>query len=152
MNKNSMDSFLIQREKVICGIFSVGSIGRFALVGALNTLVALIGFPLLFIAVGDLIGYLPILIFCSVFNPLFSYLTHKLITFETHGFTQSEIGRYLLFNLCIFFVSWGYLFCIEEWQPHWIIPAQFGFNVVLTVIAFFVVKNFVFIDDRSSNA
>ena len=51
-------------------------------VGGINTVVAFGGFPLLYLTIGSRVGYLSILVFCSAFNPLFSFLMHKFVTFE----------------------------------------------------------------------
>jgi putative flippase GtrA len=123
------------------------SFGRFLLVGGLNTAVAFGGFPLLYVTVGNRIGYLPILVFCSVFNPLFSFLTHKYITFDSRGPSGPEIGRYLLFSGGTFLASWAFLASIEGWSRDWFLLAQFGFNVVLTIVSFVIVRRFIFKDD-----
>lgn len=120
------------------------SFGRFLLVGGLNTVVAFGGFPLLYLAVGGWAGYLPVLVFCSVFNPVFSFLTHKFVTFDSRGQARSELGRYLLLTVAVFLANWGFLALISGWSRGWFVLGQFGFNVVLTVINFFVVRRFVF--------
>ena len=110
----------------------------------LNTLVGFGDFPLLYLMVGDWVGYLPILVFCSVFNPLFSFFMHKYVTFASHEPAGREIGWYLFFYTGAFFASWGLLALIERWDRIWFIAAQIGFNVVLTIVNFIVVRRFVF--------
>jgi len=131
------------RERVTASL-AARSFGRFLLVGGLNTAVAYGDFPLLYLAIGDRVGYVPILLFCSVFNPAFSFFTHKFVTFEARGPARSEVGRYLLLSIGAFLASWGFLALIDGWNRVWFLLAQFGFNVVLTIIYFVIVRRFVF--------
>ena len=124
--------------------FAARSFGRFILVGGLNTAVAYGAFPLLYLTIGDRVGYLPILVFCSAFNPLFSFLTHKYVTFSARGSARSEFSRYALFAVAAFLVSWGFLALIHGWSRLWFVLAQLGFNIFLTTINFLVVRRFVF--------
>jgi putative flippase GtrA len=125
-------------------LLATRSLGRFLLVGGLNTAVAFGGFPLLYLAVGSRVGYLPVLVVCSVFNPLFSFVTHKFVTFDSRGSAGSELGRYLLLSGGAFLATWGFLALIDGWSRGWFLLAQFGFNVVLTIINFLIVRRFVF--------
>jgi putative flippase GtrA len=125
-------------------LFARRSFGRFLVVGGLNTVVGYGGFPVLYLSIGDRVGYLPILVFCYVFNPAFSFLTHKYITFNAHGPARSEIGRYVLFWVCAFLASWGFLALIHGWNRIWFVLAQVGFSIGLTVVNFFIVRRFVF--------
>ncbi len=127
---------------------AAGSFGRFLLVGGLNTAVGLGSFPLLFLALGGRAGYLPVLVFCSVFNPLFSFLTHKYVTFDSPAAAGPQLGRYLLLCGGGFLASWGFLAMIDGWSRDRFLLAQFGFNVVLTLVNYVIVRRFVFSADR----
>jgi putative flippase GtrA len=120
------------------------SFGRFLLVGGVNTVVGFGDFPLLYLTVGGWAGYLPILVFCSVFNPLFSFMTHKYITFESRRPARSEIAWYLLFCGGAFIASWGFLALIDGWNRVWFVLAQTGFNIFLTIANFVIFRRFVF--------
>jgi putative flippase GtrA len=135
---------ILTLRECVSSQLAASSFGRFLLVGGLNTAVAFGGFPLLYLTVGYRIGYLPILVFCSMFNPLFSFLTHKYITFDSRGQTQSEIRRYLLLSVGTFLASWAFLASIEGWSRGRFLLAQFGFNVLLTIINFVIFRRFVF--------
>jgi putative flippase GtrA len=134
---------LTLRERV-AALLATRSPGRFILVGGLNTAVSFGGFPLLYLAIGNRVGYLPVLVVCSVFNPLFSFVTHRFVTFESRGSAGLELGRYLLFSGSAFLASWGFLALIAGWSRGWFLLAQFGFNVVLTIVSFVIVRRFVF--------
>ena len=123
---------------------SRGSFGRFVLVGLVNTAVAYGGFPALYLTIGDKVGYFPILVFCSVFNPLFSFVTHKFVTFASLERPGREILRYLPFNLGTFLLSWVFLHLIRNWSPVLFVLAQVSFNVAVTIASFFVTKRIVF--------
>ncbi len=125
----------------MAALFAARSFGRFLLVGGLNTAVAYGDFPL---TLGARVGYLPILVFCAVFNPAFSFLTHNYVTFEARGPARPEIGRYLLLSAAAFFASWGFLAMIAGWDRWRFVLAQLGFSVVLTVVNFAVVRRFIF--------
>jgi putative flippase GtrA len=128
----------------VAALLATRSLGRFLLVGGLNTVVAFGGFPLLYLAVGSRVGYLPVLVICSVINPLFSFITHKFVTFDSRGSAGSELGRYLLFSGGAFLANWGFLALIDGWSRGWFLLAQFGFNAVLTIVSFVIVRRFVF--------
>jgi putative flippase GtrA len=123
---------------------STGSFGRFVLVGVVNTAVAYGGFPVLYLTIGDKVGYFPIIVFCSVFNPLFSFVTHKFVTFASTETAGREFLRYLPFNIGVFFVSWAFLHLIRNWRPVQFALAQVLFNVAVTIASFFVARKFVF--------
>jgi hypothetical protein len=48
--------------------FGLRSFGRFLVAGGANTAVGVARFPALYLALGGSLGYLPILVFCAVFN------------------------------------------------------------------------------------
>ena len=131
------------RERVAASL-AARSFGRFLLVGGINTVVAFGGFPLLYLTIGSRVGYLSILVFCSAFNPLFSFLMHKFVTFDSCGPAGPEIGRYLLFCIGAFLASWGFLASINGWSHIWFLLAQFGFNIVLTIVSFVITRRFIF--------
>jgi putative flippase GtrA len=128
----------------------VGSLRRFVLVGGLNTAVGFASFPVLFLTLGERLGYLPILAACAVFNPCFSFMMHKFFTFAARGRAAAQAGRYLLLSLGTFLVSWGFLALIEGWSRGWFVLAQIGFNVALTGASFVVSRRFVFAPSRAS--
>ncbi len=125
-------------------VFRPGSFGRFLLVGGVNTAVGFGCFPLLYVLLGSRVGYLPILVFCTVFNPCFAFLTHKYLTFQATGPGERELARYLLFAVASFLVSWAFLASIDGWTRGWFLLAQFGFNAALTATSFVVARYFVF--------
>ncbi len=130
----------------------VGSLRRFVLVGGLNTAVGFGSFPALFLALGGRVGYLPILVACAVFNPCFSFVTHKYFTFAARGGAASQAGRYVLLSVGTFLVSWGFLALIAGWSRGWFVLAQIGFNVALTGVSFVVSRRFVFAASRHGAA
>ena len=130
--------------------FSKGSFGRFLIVGAVNTAVAFGGFPALYLAIGDKVGYFPILVFISIFNPFFSFLTHKFVTFASFETLGGELLRYLPFNIGAFFGSWAFLQLIRDWGRFQFVSAQVLFNVALTILAYFITRKFVFRFNASS--
>ena len=121
-----------------------GSFGRFLIVGAVNTAVAFGGFPVLYLAIGDKVGYFPILVFISIFNPVFSFLTHKFVTFASFETPGGELLRYLPFNIGTFFASWAFLYLMRDWSRFQFVLAQILFNVALTILAYFITRKFVF--------
>ena len=123
---------------------STGSFPRFVLVGAVNTAVAFGVFPLLYLGIGDKIGYLPILVFCSIFNPVFSFLTHKFVTFDSPEKPGREFLRYLPFNIGVFFASWIFLHLIQNRKPVEFALAQVLFSIVMTIVAFYIARRVVF--------
>lgn len=120
------------------------SFGRFLIVGGINTLVAFGGFPLLYLLLGDRLGYLPILVFCSLFNPLFSFVMHKYATFAARGGAGVSLAKYLLFSGAAFLASWSFLAVIDGWRREWFLLGQFGFNILLTVTSFLIVRRYIF--------
>ncbi len=134
----------------VATVVPVGSLRRFVLVGGLNTAVGFGSFPLLFLTLGERVGYLPILAACAVFNPCFSFMTHKFFTFAARGGAASQIGRYGLLSVGTFLVSWGFLALIDGWSRGWFVLAQIGFNVALTGVSFVVSRRFVFAGARAS--
>jgi len=128
----------------MAALFEARSFGRFLVVGGLNTMVAFGGFPLLYLTLGRPVGYLPILVFCSLFNPVFSFVMHRYVTFASRGPAGAEIGRYLLVSLAAFLASWVFLASIDGWSTGWFVLAQVGFSIVLTIVNFAIVRRFVF--------
>ena len=124
--------------------FAARSFGRFILVGGLNTAVGYGAFPLLYLTIGDRVGYLPILVFCFLFNPLFSFLTHRYITFDAREPAPWQVGRYALFWICAFLASWGFLALIHGWTRVWFVLAQLCFSIGLSAVNFAVARRFVF--------
>ena len=134
----------VLRIEQLTAFFATGQLGRFVFVGGINTVVGLGGFPLLYYSFGDMIGYFPILVFCSVFNPIFSFVTHKFVTFEKHVLVWSELRRYGLLCGASFLASWGFLAMIDGWRRPWFLAAQCGFNLVLIATSFLVNRYFVY--------
>jgi putative flippase GtrA len=134
----------------VATVAPVGSLRRFVLVGGPNTAVGFASFPVLFLTLGGRLGYLPILVACTVFNPCFSFLTHKFFTFAARGGAGVQAGRYGLFSVGTFFASWGFLALIDGWSRGRFVLAQIGFNVALTGVSFVVSRRFVFAGARAS--
>jgi putative flippase GtrA len=128
----------------VAALVKARSFGRFLVVGGVNTLVAFGAFPLLYLTLGGRLGYLPILVFCSLFNPVFSFVMHRTVTFASRGPAGAEIGRYLLLSLAAFLASWGFLASIDGWSRTRFVLAQVGFSIVLTLVNFAIVRRFVF--------
>ena len=71
-------------------------------------------------------------------------MTHKFVTFESRGPVTPAIGWYLLLCGGAFLANWGFLALIDGWNRVWFVLAQTGFNIVLTVVNFAVIRRLVF--------
>jgi putative flippase GtrA len=79
---------------------------RFLLAGALNTVVGLAAYPVLFFLLARLkLHYMVVLGITQVTCVAFSYLTNKFLVFRTVGNYLRESGKFVLFHLSYFLVN-----------------------------------------------
>ncbi len=81
------------------------SFGRFMVVGILNTIVGVITFPVLYALYGNKSTINLLLTVSSVLCAAFSYLTHRILTFESKGAYHVEIGKFGLLTLAIYLIN-----------------------------------------------
>jgi putative flippase GtrA len=111
---------------------------RFLLVGAMNTVVGLSVFPILYFLTAPVgFHYLGILTISQALCVTFSFLTSKFLVFRTTGGYLREFGKYVTFHLSYFLVNLAALPALVElagMNPVW---AQTLFAVLVIVSSYF---------------
>ncbi len=126
-------------------LFAPRSFGRFAVVGAVNTAFALVLFPSLYLLLGDRVGYGELLAFTYVVCPLFSFLTHRFITFQSQASVLVEGAKFAAFNGVAFPINLWILGRIETWDRISFVVAQIGIGLVVIAINYVVMNRLVFL-------
>lgn len=110
---------------------------RFLLAGALNTLVGLFAYPVLFFALKSFeVGYLKILVISQVVCIAFSYLTNKFFVFKTKGNFSREILKFVSFHGIYFVINVVVLWLLVDQiklSPVW---SQLGFAGLVIVTSY----------------
>jgi len=122
---------------------------RFLLVGALNTAVGLSVFPLLFFLITpEEFQYLYILIISHLICISFSFVTIKLLVFQTSGNYMSEIRKFILFHILNFLMNLVMLPLLVEvagMHPVW---AQTLFTSAIIMTSYFWHSRITFIASK----
>jgi putative flippase GtrA len=118
---------------------------RFLLAGALNTVVGLAAYPVLFFLLAPLkLHYMVVLGITQVTCVAFSYLTNKFLVFRTVGNYLRESGKFVLFHLSYFLVNLVALPVLVEvigMSPVW---GQTLFAVAVIITSYFWHSNVTF--------
>jgi putative flippase GtrA len=118
---------------------------RFLLAGALNTVVGLAAYPVLFFLLAGLkLHYMVVLGITQVTCVAFSYLTNKFLVFRTVGNYLRESGKFVLFHLSYFLVNLVALPVLVEvvgMSPVW---GQTLFAVAVIITSYFWHSNVTF--------
>jgi len=75
------------------------SIGRFAVIGGLNTLVGIGIFPLLYWLLGKVLSVNALVVLGWTISTSFAFLTHKIVTFESKGKLHHEGVKFTILSL-----------------------------------------------------
>ena len=122
---------------------------RFLLVGALNTVVGLSVFPLLFFLIPpEEIQYLYILTISHLICISFSFVTNKLLVFQTSGNHMSELTKFILFHILNFLMNLVMLPLLVEvagMHPVW---AQALFTSAVIMTSYFWHSRITFIASK----
>lgn len=79
---------------------------RFLIAGAVNTLVGLAAYPVLYFYLNpNGIGYLVILMITQVFCVSFSFVSNKFFVFKTKGNIKSEYSKFFTFHALYFLIN-----------------------------------------------
>lgn len=110
---------------------------RFILAGALNTLVGLFAYPVLFFALKSFgVGYLYVLVISQVLCISFSYLTNKFFVFKTQGNYSREILKFISFHGIYFVINVVVLWVLVDqmrFSPVW---SQLGFAGLVIITSY----------------
>lgn len=87
------------RKLIARSIETHGKKFRFLLAGALNTLIGLGLYPLLYVFLSNKLGYMGILGLSQFICVTFSFLTNKFFVFKTKGNTKSEYLKFFMFHM-----------------------------------------------------
>lgn len=119
---------------------------RFLFAGALNTVIGLAIYPILYILTTPLkLHYLLILTFSQLICVTFSFMTNKFLVFRTSGNYLKEFWKFLTFHLFYFLANLAALPTLVELvgiNPMW---AQTLFAVLIMVSSYFWHSRFTFI-------
>lgn len=128
----------------ISALLAAGSLNRFLLVGILNTFVAFAAFPTLFWMFGHVLTLNVLLVVSTIFCTLFSFATHRTVTFRSHGQVHHEVARFFLLQGVIYVVNvtlFNALLIVARLHPvviEWLIIAA------LQIGNYFVLRQYVF--------
>lgn len=79
---------------------------KFLVAGAINTLVGLTTYPLLYFFLSPLrFGYITILFVAQLFCISFSFVTNKYFVFKTKGNIKSEYSKFFTFHAIYFLIN-----------------------------------------------
>ncbi len=111
---------------------------RFLMAGALNTVVGLAAYPILFwVLLPFKMHYLVILAITQVFCITFSFITNKLLVFKTAGNYLREYGKFIIFHLFYFgfnLIALPALVELAKLSPVW---AQSFLAVFIIITSYF---------------
>lgn len=111
---------------------------RFLFAGALNTVIGLSVYPILFFLLRPMrLHYLVILTFSQIICISFAYLTNKFLVFKTSGNYLKESGKFLTFHLIYYLINLAVLPMLVEFggmKPVW---AQTLFAMLVIVTSYF---------------
>lgn len=79
--------------------FRPRSLGRFVVVGGLNTLIGMSSFPLLYWLFGNSLGVNFLLLVAWTLSTAFAFLSHKRVTFKSEGKMHHEGIKFLILSL-----------------------------------------------------
>ena len=139
----------------ISTLLAARSLNRFLLVGILNTLVAFAAFPAFFWLFGRVLSLNVLLVVSTIFCTLFSFATHRIVTFRSHGRVHHEVSRFFLLQGVIYVINvtlFNALLLVTRLHPvviQWVIIAG------LQIGNYFVLKRYVFplrLSDKKVNA
>lgn len=110
---------------------------RFILAGALNTLVGLATYPVLYFALAGInVDYLAILAISQILCVCFAYLTNKFFVFKTRGDYVQEYLKFITFHGLFFILNVLVLrFLVEHLHlaPVW---SQTGFALLVIITSY----------------
>jgi putative flippase GtrA len=122
-----------------------GSFNRFVVVGLVNTAFGWGLFPVLYGAFGEPDRVPLILAVNYLAAPVFSFFTHKFITFESRARGQRGLLMYGLFYGALFGLNLLLLRQISTWGRLGTILVQIGVGAMTMVIQYFMLKRWVFV-------
>jgi len=89
----------------ISKIFAVRSLTRFFAVGIGNTIVAFIAFPILYWISSGALNLNILLLISAVFCTLFSFISHRFVTFESRGRVHYEVLRFFVLQGAVYLLN-----------------------------------------------
>ena len=111
---------------------------RFLITGALNTIVGLTVYPLIYFVLAPLkLHYLLILVISQTLSLTFSFLTNKFLVFQTSGNYLREIGKFLTIHLIYFLANLAALPGLVELAGMNPVGAQTLFAVLIILTSYF---------------
>jgi len=130
--------------RILLAKFKDKSFIRFATVGALNTVLGLTLFPVLYWLVGKWVNVNIILTFTYIICPLFAFSMHRTVTFGSKGQVDAQGIKYLIVTV----IMWGINVVLLNTMLHYTslgpIIAQWIIAILLQLGNYFLFKHFVF--------
>jgi putative flippase GtrA len=120
--------------------FGAGSLNRFLVVGAVNTVFGLGFFPVVYLLCGNLVSTWLLLVVSYVACPTFSYLTHCLVTFEIRRPTWRSAAWYLAFWLVTFGVNSVLLSFVTGFGRTAVVTVQLVYGITIIFVNFVVIR------------
>ena len=118
--------------------------GRFLAVGIGNTVFGLGFFPVLHLVAREALSFDAALVISYVVCNAVSFMTHRFITFQSHGGIVAELARYALFALITYLLNKVLLALLVGMLPLPLLGTQMLISVMLLVVTFFGLGKLVF--------